>query len=107
VNLSKKSFVPGNLFLDIVPQADTFALVKATSPKVGAAVSVAVNVKSNLDATIPLRCDTEMKQALLLLASQEDRSLSNYIVRVLEAHLASATTATFTMKGAKAKAAKK
>jgi predicted DNA-binding protein len=84
--------------------------MKASTSKAGAAVSVAVNVKSNLDATIPLRCDTELKQALLLLASQEDRSLSNYIVRVLEAHIANATTATFTMKGATkgaTKAAKK
>lgn len=82
--------------------------MKASSTKAGAAVSVAVNVKSNLDATIPLRVTSELKQSLLLLASQDDRSLSNYITRLLEAHVAGVTTATFTMKGAaKAKAAKK
>ena len=83
-------------------------VMKASSPKVGAAVSVAVNIKSNLNATIPLRVTSELKQSLLLLASQDDRSLSNYITRLLESHIASATTATFTMKGAaNAKAAKK
>jgi hypothetical protein len=82
--------------------------MKASSTKVGAAVSVAITPKSNLDATIPLRVSTELKQAVLLLASQEDRSLSNYIMRVLEAHVANATTATFTMSAKpKAKAAKK
>lgn len=85
-------------------------IVKAKSTQVGAAVSAAITPKANLDATIPLRVSTELKQAMLLLASQDDRSLSNYIMRVLEAHVASATTATFTMKGASkgaSKAAKK
>lgn len=83
-------------------------VMKASSPKVSAAVSVAITMKSNLNATIPLRVTSELKQSILLLASQDDRSVSNYITRLLEAHIASATTATFTIKGsAKAKAAKK
>jgi predicted DNA-binding protein len=86
----------------------SMAMNKSSSSKAGAAVSVAVNVKSNLDATIPLRVTSELKQSLLLLSAQDDRSLSNYITRLLEAHVAGVTTATFTMKGAaKAKAAKK
>jgi predicted HicB family RNase H-like nuclease len=71
-----------------------------------------INSKVNSDATIPLRVPSSLKDALLIAATKDDRSLSSYIKRVLEAHVASleaATTATFTMSAkpkAKAKAKK-
>jgi predicted DNA-binding protein len=46
--------------------------------------------KVNSDATIPLRVPSSLKDALLILATKDDRSLSSYIKRVLEAHVANA-----------------
>lgn len=70
-----------------------------------------ITTKINSDATIPLRVPSALKDALLILATKDDRSLSSYIKRILDAHVASveaATTATFTMSSKpKAKARKK
>ena len=105
--INKKSFVWGKIFLDIVCSADTLTLVMKTNT-----TTTTINSKVNSDATIPLRVPSSLKDALLIAATKDDRSLSSYIKRVLEAHVASleaATTATFTMSAkpkAKAKAKK-
>lgn len=41
------------------------------------------------DATIPLRTSSALKDALQILAQKADRSLSNYIKGVLDAHIQS------------------
>jgi hypothetical protein len=50
-----------------------------------------ITTKINSDATIPLRVPSTLKDALLILATKDDRSLSSYIKRILDAHVASAT----------------
>jgi predicted HicB family RNase H-like nuclease len=71
-----------------------------------------INSKVNSDATIPLRVPSSLKDALLVLATKDDRSLSSYIKRLLDSHVAASAqqaTSTFTMSAkpkAKAKAKK-
>lgn len=104
---TKKRFIFPKIFLDIVCSPDTLALVMKTNT-----TTITINSKVNSDATIPLRVPSALKDALLIAATKDDRSLSSYIKRILDAHVASleaANTATFTMSAkpkAKAKAKK-
>lgn len=88
----------------------------ANTTNTNGTASAVITSKINSDATIPLRVPSALKDSLLILAARDDRSLSSYIKRLLEAHAAAALApaapaeTTFTMKAkakAKAKARKK
>jgi hypothetical protein len=81
---------------------------KARQTARAASLIMPQKMKTLNDATIPLRVPASLKDALLIMAEKDDRSLSSFIKRELEKIVANATTpapaanvATYTKKATK------
>lgn len=79
---------------------------KASQTACAASLIMPNKMKTLNDATIPLRVPASLKDALLILAEKQDRSLSNFIKLELEKIVTALATPAVIVTTSKAKPAK-